>query len=640
MTRCNSELLQKEQIRNLAIIAHVDHGKTTLVDGLLKSSGFDYQEDRVMDSGALEIEKGITINSKVTYIDYKGHSINLVDTPGHQDFGGEVERVLSMVDGVLMLVCANEGVKRQTKYVLGKAVELGIKPIVVINKVDRESSRVDEVEDEVLELFFDMGLEESLMDYKTFYTSAKLMAAFDDLKKVGEFTRQNKSKAVEDCVVDPAGPDGLSKILDYVVSNVTRPKLIDDECVKPKLLVSQIEHDIIYGKLIRGKLSAGQILPSDKLSSFDRDGVKMETGKVLKLFKNNGKQRVEIDRAVAGDIVTIAGMGKTRITNTVSAENVKYTIDCPDIDKPLVCIEVFANSSPLSGKTFNGKFAFIEIKNRIIEETERDLALEMKTVDSEKLLLIGRGELHLGVLLENMRREGFEMMVSCPKVAMKMQGKHKMEPIENVTVECDLKNVAAVMDHLMSRKGEIFDQVETGEGDRQRIEAEVPARGLLGLKMDLANQTNGEIAVQNSFKHWERHKGVIKRKRKEMIVASHDGTATPYSIYNLEKFGSFMVRPGHQIYAGQVVGISHAGEENVNICKEKRLTNIRAAGNDEAVKVASSKTFSIDEAISFIGNDEWLEITKDVIRIRKIELNKDVRKGLKKKKQEEYDLII
>lgn len=624
----------------MAIIAHVDHGKTTLVDGLLKSSGFSYEEERVMDSGELEIEKGITINSKVTSIDFKGNSINLVDTPGHQDFGGEVERVLSMVDGVLMLVCANEGVKRQTKYVLGKAIELGIKPIVVINKVDRESARVDEVEDEVLELFFDMGLDDEMMDYKTFYTSAKLMAGFENMEDVKKFTRGNKGKPIESCIVDPTGSNGLSKILDYVVGNVSKPKLIDETCSKPKMLVSQIEYDQIYGKLVRGKVSAGQISPGDKLTSFDRDGKKNESGKVMKLFKNNGKQRVEIQKAVAGDIVTIAGMPKTKITDTVSAENVKYVISSPEIDKPLVCIEVFANNSPLSGKTVDGKFAFIDIKNRIIEETERDLALEMRQVNSEKLLLIGRGELHLGVLLEKMRREGYEMMISCPKVGMKMDGKHKIEPIENITVECDLKNVAAVMDQIMSRKGDIFDQVETGEGDRQRIEAEIPARGLLGLKMDLTNQTNGEIKITNSFKKWEKHRGPIERKRKEMIIASHDGTATAYSICNFEKFGSFFIKPGQPIYAGQVIGISNLGEENVNICKEKRLTNIRAAGSDEAIKVGMSKSFSIEEAIAFIGVDEWLEITRDAIRIRKIELNKDARKALKKKKKEDYDLII
>ena len=629
-----------ENIRNVAIIAHVDHGKTTLVDGLLKSSGFEHNTDRLMDSGELEQEKGITIVSKVTSLTYKGHKINIVDTPGHQDFGGEVERVLSMVDGVLLLVCATEGAMRQTKYVLEKAAQNKLKPIVVINKVDRDSARIEEVEEEILELFFDMEMDEAMMEYKTFFTSAKLFAGFNNTNEVAQFIAKNRGKKIDEMIVDPQSEEGMSKILDYIISDVSQPKTIGDSSGKTKMLISQIEHDKIYGKIIRGKLEAGSLNIGDKLYSYDSNKKLVESSKVLKLFTTNGVSRGEITTATVGDIISIAGFPKSRITDTITAEKKAMTISSPSIDRPMVCVEVFVNTGPLSGEVPGSKLAFNDIMNKIKEETEKDLALEMRVIGSSKILLFGRGELHIGVVLEKMRRENFEFLVSCPKVIMKVTDDVKYEPIENVVIECDLQHVSMVLDRLMNRKANIEDQENVGDTDRQRVTADIPARGLLGLKLDLQSETNNTATIQHSFKAWEEHRGLIVKKRKNSIVSSSDGKVTGYAIYGLEKFGIFMVKPGNKVYKGQVVGLSNEYEENVNVCKEKKLTNIRSAGNDENIRCGAIKTFSIEEAISFIQADEWLEVSKENLRIRKIELNPDLRKAQSKRKLVDNDLIL
>ena len=629
-----------DKIRNIAIIAHVDHGKTTLVDGLLKGSGLNHQVDRLMDSGDLEQEKGITIVSKVTSLNHKDHVINIVDTPGHQDFGGEVERILSMVDGVLLLVCATEGTMRQTKYVLEKAIANNLKPIVIINKIDRSSARIDEVEEEVLELFFDMNMDEDFINYKTFFTSAKLFAGFETIEEVQDFVKRGKGKTVEEMTVDAQSKEGISKILDYIIEHVDKPKLLENSNSSPKMLVSQIEMDIIYGKIVRGKLSSGKLSVGDSIASFNKKSKLVEKSKILKMFKSDGIDRKEILEAYAGDIISFAGLTKTMITDTISLANDPCSIESPEIDKPMVCVEIFINNGPLAGQSYGAKMAFNELLLRIKYESEKDLALKMKIIGSTKVLLFGRGELHIGVVLEHLRREGFEMLVSCPKITMKLIEGVKYEPIEITKINCDLKHVSLVMDRLMSRKAEIVDQVPLEEDDRQQIVAEIPARGLLGLQLDLLGLTKNSISMTNHFKDWEKHKGPIEKKRKNSIVSSQDGNSTSYAINGLEKFGNFFIAPGEKIYRGQVVGVSLENEENVNVCKEKKLTNIRSAGNDENIKLIPPTLFTIEEAISFIGEDEWLEITRENLRIRKIELNKDVRKTLKKRKKEDNDLII
>ena len=631
---------ETSKIRNVAIIAHVDHGKTTLVDGLLRSTGINYEEDRLMDSGELEREKGITIESKVTSFMHGEYLINIVDTPGHQDFGGEVERVLSMVDGVLLLVCATEGTMRQTRYVLEKAHSHGLKPTLVVNKVDRPSARIDEVEEEILELFFDLNVDESYLEYKTFYSSAKLFASFNTMDEVKEFVHQSKGKALDEMMVNPASEQGMGKILDYLIQNIQPPKCIGSLEDSPKMLISQIEHDVLFGKIVRGKLEAGHIKIGDQLASFNPKKKLIEKSKITKIFKSNGLYREEIAEAFAGDIIGIAGFPKTGITDTISALKEPFSIESPSIDRPLVCVEVIPNNSPGCGKTEGSRLAFSDIKSRIQKETERDLALGMKTEGSTKILLFGRGELHIGVVLEKMRREGFEIMVSCPKISMKMENNVKMEPIESLQIVADLKYVSMILDLLMSRQANILDQVATGENDDQKIICEIPTRGLLGLKMILQSESDNTISIDHHFLRWEEHKGGMEKKQKSSLIASSDGVATAYAINGMEKFGSFYIKPGQKIYTGQVVGISNDRELSINVCKEKKLTNIRAAGNDENIKLISVKSFTIEEAISFIGDDDYLEITKDVLRIRKIELNETTRKNNKKRKVEDNDLII
>lgn len=596
--------------------------------------------DRLMDNNELEQEKGITIVSKVTSVKHKEHIINIVDTPGHQDFGGEVERVLSMVDGVLLLVCATEGTMRQTKYVLQKAIQNNLKPIVIINKVDRDSARIDEVEEEILELFFDMNMDEEFINFKTFFSSAKLYASFNNIDEVNHFIKSNKGKSIEEMMVNPQSENGMVKILDYILENVSTPALIGPSTEKPKLLISQIEHDILFGKIIRGKIESGTIKVGDTLACYNKNTKLVEKSKVFKMFKNNGLEREEIVEGFAGDIVSISGFTKAKITNTLCSVDEPFSISSPDIDKPLLCVEVMVNNGPLSGQNIEAKMSFNDLYNRLKDESEKDLALEIQKIGSTKILVFGRGELHIGVIMEKMRREGYEMLISAPKVTMKMNKKTKMEPIEHVKIECELNHVALILDRLMNRKANIEDQISADDGERQILIADIPSRGLLGLKMDLQSMTQNTVSVQNWFKDWEEHRGTIEKKRKNSIVASHDGVATGYAIYGLEKFGNFFIKPGQKIYKGQVVGISHDKEENVNVCKDKRLTNIRSAGNDENIKLTPPKIFTIEEAISFIGEDEWIEVTKDFMRLRKIELNSDVRKTSKKRKTEDNDLII
>jgi GTP-binding protein len=627
-------------IRNVAIIAHVDHGKTTLVDGLLRSTGVTYDEDRLMDSGELEIEKGITIESKVTSLMYGDHLINIVDTPGHQDFGGEVERVLSMVDGVLLLVCATEGTMRQTKYVLEKASSHGLKPIVIINKVDRPSARIEEVEEEILELFFDLNVKEEYLDYKTFYSSAKLFASFETQDEVNEFVKSNKGKTADESTVDPTSELGMGKILNYLIDQIESPKLIGNQEDKPKMLISQIEHDQLFGKIIRGKLESGKVSLGDTLASYNSNKKLVEKSKIHKIFKSNGLYREELTEAYPGDIISLAGFGKTGITDTISTDKDPFVIQSPVIDRPMVCVEVMPNNSPLSGKTEGAKLGFNDIKARIQKETERDLALNMKVEGSSKILLFGRGELHIGVILEKMRREGYELMVSCPKITMKMENGEKMEPIETLSIECELKHVSLILDMLMARQANIQDQVTVEDSELQRIIADIPTRGLIGLKLILQGETGNSISMEHSFLGWEEHRGEIEKKQKNSLIASHDGSATAYGIHGLEKFGIMFVKPTQKIYMGQIIGISNEKEHVINVCKEKRMTNIRSAGNDENIKLNSIKIFTIEEAISFIGDDDYVEITRDLIRLRKRELNADTRKSMKRRKLVDNDLYI
>ena len=516
-----------------------------------------------MDSGELEREKGITIESKVTSFMYKDYLINIVDTPGHQDFGGEVERVLSMVDGVLLLVCATEGTMRQTKYVMEKAYSHGLKLTLVVNKVDRSSTRIDEVEEEVLELLFDLNVDESYLEYKTFYSSAKLFAGFNDIQEVKEFIKDNKGKDINDMAVDPTSNKGMGKILDYLIENITPPKCIGTFEETPKMLISQIEHDILFGKIVRGKIESGHIKIGDQLASYNSKRKLIERSKITKIFKSNGLYREEIQEAYAGDIVGISGFGKTGITDTISSAKEPFSINSPEIDKPMVCIEIIPNNSPGSGKAEGSKLAFSDIKARIQKETERDLALAMKVEGSTKVLLFGRGELHIGVVLEKMRREGYEIMATCPKITMKMINGVKMEPIEHLELICDLKYVSLVLDLLMSRQANILDQKPTGEEDYQQITCEIPTRGMLGLKMILQSESDNTITFEHNFLKWEEHKGGMEKKQKNSLISSCDGTATAYAINGLEKFGMFYVKPGQKIYTGQVVGISTDKEHNI-----------------------------------------------------------------------------
>ncbi len=593
--------------RNVAIIAHVDHGKTTLVDGILKHSGmFRENEDLSnisMDSNSLEKERGITILAKTTAMDYKGVRINILDTPGHADFGGEVERIMNMVDGVLLVVDAYEGAMPQTRFVLKKAFEAGVKPIVVINKVDKPSARCKQVVDEVLDLFIELGADEEQLDFKVIYASAV-----------------NNTCSFSDDIASQT--EGFSEILDTILEEIPEPKGSKEAPLQfqPALLdYNEFVGRIGIGRVHNGKIKTGEVVTCARL-----DGTNKQF-RIQKLFGYYGYNRIEIEEAEAGDIVAIAGLADISVGETICNNDQIIPLQPLKIDEPTLQMTFGSNSSPMVGR--DGKIVTArKIEERLNRETQRDVSLRVEPETNESFLVSGRGELHLGILIENMRREGFELEVSKPRVIIKEKDGIKYEPYEELQIEVPEESVGSVIEQLGIRGGKM--ESMTNFENQVRLLYTIPSRGLIGFSTDFMTLTKGYGIMNHSFKEFLPFENVVIGERKlGVLVSMENGNATAYSIGNLEDRGVMFIEPGEEVYEGMVVG--ECNRENdlaVNVVKGKQLTNTRAAGSDHTVVLKRPRPISLEYALDYINSDELIEVTPNHIRIRKRILNTEERK--------------
>ena len=593
--------MKNEKIRNVAIIAHVDHGKTTLVDALLRQSGIfrdnEQVQDRVMDSNDLEKERGITILSKNTAVHYKDLKINIVDTPGHADFGGEVERVLKMVDGVVLLVDAFEGAMPQTREVLKKSLALNLKPIVVINKIDRPGARPLQIVDDVLELFIELGANDEQLDFPVVYASGKQGIATLDLNKPGE---------------------NLECLFETIIDTIEAPACEMDGPMQ--MLVSNIDYDDYVGRISIGRVERGYIdlnMPVAICKSED----KVVTARVAKLYVYDGLKRIEVERAEAGDIVALSGVADINIGDTICDYNNPEKIPFVDIDEPTVSMTFSVNNGPFAGK--EGQFITSRhIRDRLFKELDRNVSLRVKETDSpDSFEVSGRGELHLSVLIETMRREGFELLVSRPKVIFKDIDGVKCEPIEMLVVNVPDDCVGNVIEKIGRRKGEMTN-MEPAEAGHTKIEFRIPARGIIGYRTEFLTDTKGEGTMNHIFDSYEPYKGDVQSRTRGTIVAFENGKSITYGLYNAQDKGDLFIGPGVDVYEGMIVGLNSRGEDlAINVCKEKHLTNTRASGSDDALRLVPPIQMSLEKAIEFIQDDELVEITPKSIRLRKKILN-------------------
>ena len=596
-----------EKIRNVAIIAHVDHGKTTLVDSLLKQSGTfrsnEQVDDRVMDSNDIEKERGITILAKNTSVMYNNIKINIVDTPGHADFGGEVERVLKMVDGVLLLVDAFEGAMPQTREVLKKSLAMNLKPIVVINKIDRPGANPTKVVDEVLELFFDLGANDDQLEFPVIYASAKNGIAKMDLNEES---------------------DNVNCIYETIVNTIPAPKCEIDG--PTQMLVSNIDYDDYLGRIGIGRIERGSIKAGMPIMICKAD--KNIQGKVAKLFTYAGIKKVEVEEAQAGDIVELSGMAEVHIGDTLCDINNIEKIPFVDIDEPTVSMTFSVNNGPLAGK--EGEFVTSRhIRDRLFKELERNVSLRVRETDSaDSFEVCGRGELHLSVLIENMRREGFELLVSRPKVIIKEIDGVKCEPIEKLVVNVPDESIGTVIEKLGRRKGEMIN-MEPAEAGHTKIEFKIPARGIIGYRTEFLTDTKGEGTMNSIFDSYEPYKGDIMSRTRGVLVAFEAGTSVTYGLYNAQERGDLFIGAGVEVYEGMIVGLNARNEDiSINVCKEKHLTNTRASGSDDALRLVPPLQMSLEKAIEFIADDELVEITPKSLRLRKKILDSKTRERL------------
>ena len=593
--------MNNQNIRNIAIIAHVDHGKTTLVDALLRQSHVfrenEQVSERVMDSGDIEKERGITILSKNTSVMYNGIKINIVDTPGHADFGGEVERVLKMVDGVLLLVDAFEGPMPQTREVLKKSLALNLKPIVVINKIDRPGADPLKVVDKVLELFIELNANDEQLDFPVVYASAK--------NGIAKMNLTDES-------------DNVTCIFDTIIKNINPPACEQDGTMQ--LLVSNIDYDDYLGRLAVGRVERGTIKVGQSVAICKKDD-KIAQGKIAKLFTYQGLKRTEVEEVGAGDIVCISGISDINIGETVCDVNNPEKIDFVDIDEPTVSMTFSVNNGPLAGK--EGQFVTSRhIRDRLFKELERNVSLRVKETDTpDSFEVCGRGELHLSVLIETMRREGFELLVSRPKVIFKEINGEKCEPIERLVVNVPDDCIGNVIEKLGRRKAEMVN-MEPAEDGHTKIEFKIPARGLIGYRTEFLTDTKGEGTMNHIFDSYEPYKGDVVSRARGTIVAFEAGKAITYGLYNAQDKGDLFIGPGTEVYEGMIVGLNSRGEDlAVNVCKEKHLTNTRASGSDDALRLVPPIQMSLEKAIEFIQDDELVEVTPKSIRLRKKILN-------------------
>ena len=588
--------MNNDKIRNIAIIAHVDHGKTTLVDALLRQSHVfrenEQVSERIMDSGDIEKERGITILSKNTSVMYNDVKINIVDTPGHADFGGEVERVLKMVDGVLLLVDAFEGPMPQTREVLKKSLALNLKPIVVINKIDRPGANPLKVEDQVLELFIELNANDEQLDFPVIYASAKNGIA--------------KMKLEDET-------DNVHCIFDTIIEHIDPPKCDMDGDMQ--MLVSNIDYDEYLGRIAVGRVERETIKVGMPIAICKAD--KTGQGKVAKLFTYMGLKRVEVEEAKAGDIVALSGIPDINIGDTICDLNNPEKIPFVDIDEPTVSMTFSVNNGPLAGK--EGEFVTSRhIRDRLLKELERNVSLRVKETDSaDSFEVCGRGELHLSVLIETMRREGFELLVSRPKVIFKEIDGVKCEPIEKLVVNVPDESIGTVIEKLGRRKAEMLN-MEPAEAGHTKVEFKIPARGLIGYRTEFLTDTKGTGTMNSIFDCYEAYKGEISSRTRGVLVAFEAGTSVTYGLYNAQERGELMIGPGVEVYEGMIVGINSRNEDiAINVCKEKHLTNTRASGSDDALRLVPPLQMSLEKAIEFIAEDELVEVTPKNIRLRK-----------------------
>ncbi len=603
-------------LRNIAIIAHVDHGKTTLIDRLLAESGTVRANQRVaeraMDSNDLERERGITILAKVTSILWQDTRINIVDTPGHADFGGEVERILNMVDSAVLLVDASEGPMPQTKFVLAKALKIGLKPIVVINKIDKPDERHEEVVNEVFDLFAALDATDEQLDFPILYGSAK----------DGWIAKE------------PAGPkDDMSALFELVASHVPEPEI---EQGPFRLLATTVESDPFLGRILTGRIKSGEICPNQPIKALSRDGSVIEQGRVSKVLAFRGLDRQSIEKGEAGDIVALAGLTKATVADTLCDGAVKEPLMADPVDPPTLTMTFRINDGPLAGQE-GSKVQSRVIRDRLMREAEGNVALRVTTTqDSDSFEVAGRGELQLSVLIETMRREGFELCVGRPRVVMREgENGQRLEPVEEVTIDVDDDFAGAVIQKLSERKAELSDMRPSGLG-RQRLIFRAPTRGLIGYHGELMTDTRGTAIMNRVFHDYAPYMGAIASRHTGVLISNAEGSAVAFALWNLEDRGPMFITPGTKVYHGMIVGEHTRGNDlEVNVLKGKKLTNMRASGKDDAVQLTPPIKLTLEKALAFIKDEELVEVTPDSIRMRKAILDPHERKRAERAKQAE-----
>lgn len=596
---------RREDIRNIAIIAHVDHGKTTLVDELLKQSGtFRENEnvsERVMDSNDLERERGITILAKNTAVTYKGIKINIVDTPGHADFGGEVERVLKMVDSVLLIVDAAEGPMPQTRFVLKKALDLHLKPIVVINKIDRPDSRIHEVIDEIIDLFIELGADDDQLEFPIVYASAKTGKA-----------KNNLDDELQD----------MTPLFETIISKVEPPK--GDMEGPLQLLITTIEYDDYVGRIAIGKIVRGTVKYNQSAVLCKREGINQNI-RVGRIYSFTGLNRTEVEEATMGDIVAVSGISDINIGETIADAQNPEALPFVEIEEPTISMNFIVNNSPFAGK--EGEFVTSRhLRARLFKELETNVALRVNETDSpDSFEVAGRGELHLSILIETMRRQGYEFQVSKPNVIYKEVNGKKMEPIEHLTIDIPEEFMGAVMDKLGTRKAEMINMSTNSDG-YLRLEFKIPSRGLIGYRSQFMTDTKGNGVIHHLFHGYEAYRGDIPERQRGSLVAFESGETSTYGLFNAQERGELFIGPGVTIYQGMIVGENaKTGDLEVNVCKKKHVTNMRASGTDEAMRLTPPIDMSLENCLEFIAADELVEVTPKSIRLRKRILDNNLR---------------
>jgi GTP-binding protein len=598
----------KQNLRNIAIIAHVDHGKTTLIDTMMKQSGVFREnqsvEERLMDSGDLEKERGITILAKPTSIDWKETTLNIIDTPGHADFGGEVERVLGMADGVILLVDASEGPMPQTKFVLGKALKQDLRPIVVINKVDKQDSRVNEVVDEVFDLFVALEANEEQLDFPILYSSGRDGWCVKDLKN---------------------SKDNLEPLFDLIIDYVPSPNV--DKNKPFAMLASLLDFDPYLGRCLIGKVLQGSVKVNENVKVLNLENLKVENGRLTKLLRFQGTKKIPIEEVFAGDIICIAGLNKASVSDTICNETINNALLSTPIDPPSMAITITVNDSEFAG-TEGKKVTSTLIRSRLLAEAETNVAVTFSENESKDAFEIGgRGELQLGVLIETMRREGYEVNVSRPRVLFKKnEDGSKLEPFEEVTIDVDDEYSSAVIDSMNQRKSELKEMKSGGKG-KTRLIFKAPSRGLIGYQNQFLTETKGTGVLNRVFDAYDKFKGEIKGRRNGVLIATDKGEAVAFALFNLQSRGSMFVEPKTKVYKGMIVGEHNRDNDlEVNVLKGKKLTNVRASGTDQAVILTPPRKMTLEQMMAYMADDELLEVTPKSLRLRKKILLSHLRK--------------